>query len=112
MAIISADNNLVRNVTYENIRVEDIQEGRLVDLRVVNDPKYNTQSGRSIENIYFKDITYNGSGLRPSQIIGHNENRNVNNVTFENVKINGKKIMSAQEGDIIIGKHAKNVKFK
>ena len=112
MAIISADNNLVRNVTYENIRVEDIQEGRLVDLRVVNDPKYNTQSGRSIENIYFKDITYNGSSLRPSQIIGHNENRNVNNVTFENVKINGKKIMSAQEGDIIIGKHAKNIKFK
>lgn len=111
MAIIAADNNLVRNVTYENIRIEDIQEGRLFDLRVVNDPKYNTQSGRSIENIHFKNITYNGSSLRPSQIMGHNENRNVNNVTFENVKINGKKIMSANEGDIIIGEYVKDIKF-
>lgn len=112
MAIIAADNNLVRNVTYENIRIEDIQEGRLFDLRVVNDPKYNTQSGRSIENIHFKNITYNGSSLRPSQIMGHNENRNVHNVTFENVKINGKKIMSAKEGDIIIGEYVKDIKFE
>ncbi|MDN3670443.1 glycosyl hydrolase family 28 protein [Echinicola jeungdonensis] len=112
MAIIAADNNLVRNVTYENIRIEDIQEGRLFDLRVHNDPKYNTKSGRSIENIYFKNITYNGSGLRPSQIKGYNEERNVNGVTIENVRINGEKVTNAQEADLIIGDFVKNVKFK
>lgn len=112
MAIIAADNNLVRNVTYENIRIEDIQEGRLFDLRVLNNPKYNTRSGRSIENIHFKDITYNGSGLHPSQIKGFNENRNVNGVTLENVKINGEKMTNAEHGNIIIGEHVENIKFK
>ncbi|MGS2764720.1 glycosyl hydrolase family 28 protein [Sinomicrobium sp. M5D2P9] len=112
MAIIAADNNLVRNVTYENIRVEDIQEGRLFDLRVLNNPKYNTRSGRSIENIHFRNITYNGSGLLPSQIRGYNEDRKVDGVTFENVNINGDKIMSVGEGDIIIGDHVENIKFK
>lgn len=112
MAIVAADNNLVRNVTYENIRVEDIQEGRLFDLRVLNNPKYNTKSGRSIENIHFRNITYNGSGVRPSQIKGYNKERMVNGVTFENVTINGEKVTSPGEGDIIIGDFVKNVKFK
>ncbi|MFD2034767.1 glycosyl hydrolase family 28 protein [Belliella marina] len=112
MAIIAADNNLVRNVTYENIRIEDIQEGRLFDLRVLNDPKYNTKSGRSIENIHFKNITYNGLDILPSQIIGFDEDRNVNGVTFDNVRINGEKITNAEQGDIIIGEYVKNIKFK
>ncbi|UGU18179.1 glycoside hydrolase family 28 protein [Sinomicrobium kalidii] len=112
MAIVAADNNLVRNVTYENIRVEDIQEGRLFDLRVLNNPKYNTKSGRSIENIRFRNITYNGSGVRPSRIKGYNKDRMINGVTFENVTINGEKVTSPEEGDIIIGDFVKNVRFK
>ncbi|RNL82379.1 glycoside hydrolase [Sinomicrobium pectinilyticum] len=112
MAIVAADNNLVRNVTYEDIRVEDIQEGRLFDLRVLNNPKYNTRPGRSIENIYFKNITYKGSGVHPSQIEGYNKDRAVNGVTFENVRINGKKVTSPEESDIIIGDFVKHVKFK
>lgn len=43
--------------------------------------------------------------------MGYNENRSVKNVTFENVKINGKKNMSGNKGDIIIGEYVKDAKF-
>ena len=43
LAISASDNNLVRNITYENIRIEDIQEGQLFNFRVYFNEKYKKQ---------------------------------------------------------------------
>lgn len=112
MAICAGDKNLVRNVTYEDIRVESIQEGQLFHLRVVFNPKYNTDAGRNIENISFKNISYNGFGENPSLIKGLNEYGKVDGVTFENVLINGKHINSLNKETFKIGEAVKNIVFK
>ncbi len=112
MAICPSDNNLVRNITFDNIRVENFQEGQLFNIRVLNDKKYSKAPGRGIENILFKNIQYNGKGANPSIIYGYDNERRVKNITFENVRINGKFIKNAADGDIKIGEHTVDIKFK
>lgn len=112
MAICAGDKNLVRNVTYEDIRVESIQEGQLFHLHVVYNQKYNTAAGRNIENISFKNITYNGYGENSSIIKGLNEDGKVNGVTFENIVINGTRLTSLDKEVFKIGDAVENISLK
>lgn len=89
MAINVSDENLARNIRFEDIRVDDIEQGQLVNLRVTFNKKYAIAPGRGIEDVYFKDITYNGKNAGVSILEGYNLERCVRNITFENLKING-----------------------
>lgn len=89
LSLNAGDSNLIRNVKFENIRIEDFRQGQLVNIRVFFNSKYCTSPGRGIENILFKDITYNGSGAATSIIAGYDNDRKVKNLVFENLTING-----------------------
>ena len=89
MSLNAGDSNLIRNVRFENIRVEDFRQGQLVNLRIFYNRQYCTSPGRGIENILFKDITYNGKNAELSIIDGYDDDRKVKNVVFENLVING-----------------------
>jgi Endopolygalacturonase len=89
MAINVSDGNLARNIRFEDIRVDDIDLGQLVNLRVTFNKKYATAPGRGIQDIYFKDIIYNGKNASVSILEGYSPERCLNNVVFENLMING-----------------------
>lgn len=89
IAINVSDENLARNIRFDDIRIDDIEQGQLVNLRVTFNRKYATAPGCGIENIYFKNITYNGQKAGVSILEGYNQERCVKNITFENLKING-----------------------
>jgi hypothetical protein len=92
MAINVSDENLARNITFENIRVEDFEQGQLLNLRVTFNKKYALAPGRGIENVYFKNVSYNGKNANLSIIEGYSPERCVNNIVFEGLKINGTEI--------------------
>ncbi len=92
MAVVCGDKNKARNILFEDIRVESIQEGRLFYVRVAFNPKYDKAPGTSIENVTFRNITYNGFGENPPLIQGMDKERMVKNITFENVVINGERL--------------------
>ncbi|MFA5046248.1 MAG: glycosyl hydrolase family 28 protein [Paludibacter sp.] len=92
MAINVSDENLARNIRFEDIRVEDFEMGQLFNLRVTYNKKYASAPGRGIKNIYFKDITYNGKNANISIIEGYSKDRSIDNIVFENLIINGKEI--------------------
>lgn len=94
MAINVSDENLVRNVLFENIRVEDFQQGQLFNLRVTFNKKYALAPGRGIENVLFRNVTYTGKTPGISIIEGYSEERGISNITFENLTINGVEISS------------------
>ncbi len=123
MAINAGDNNLIRNVRFENIRVEDFRQGQLVNIRIFYNEKYCTAPGRGIEDVLFKDITYTGSNAELSVIAGYNEERKVKNIRFENLRINGQVISDDmpekpgwyKTGDMarfFVGEHVEGVEFK
>jgi hypothetical protein len=112
MAINSGDKNTVRNVLYENIRIEQFEHGKLLDIQIKCNKDYNPAPGQSIKNIYFKDIYYDGTGEVTSVINGFDVHRRVKNITFDNLMIRGKQIRSAEEGNMEIGAFAENIIFK
>lgn len=123
MTINAGDNNLIKNVLFEDIRVEDFREGQLVNIRIFYNEKYCTAPGLGIEDITFRNIEYNGYNANLSIIAGYNEERKVKNITFENLKINGIVIHDQMEGkpawfktsdmaNFFVGEHVDNIVFK
>lgn len=98
LSINVGDNNLARNITFDNIRIEDFRLGQLVNLRIFYNKKYCTSPGRGIENVLFKNITYNGSHAELSIISGYSPDRMIKNIVFENLKINGQVISDDMPG--------------
>lgn len=122
LAINVGDNNLVRNVRFENIRIEDFRQGQLVNLRIFFNKKYCAAPGRGIENVLFKDIAYHGENTELSIIAGYNEERKVKNIRFENLSINGEVISDDMPGKpawyktgdmarFFVGEHVEGVTF-
>jgi hypothetical protein len=58
IAINPGDGNLVRDLTVDGMRVEDIRWCQLIHMQVSYNPKWNTAAGRGIEDVYFKDVTF------------------------------------------------------
>ena len=121
--ISCGDNNVVRDVTFDNIRVEDFRRGQLVNIRIFFNKKYCAAPGTSVSNVLFKDITYNGNHAEMSVIAGYDDTRKVSDITFDNLVINGQKIHDDMPGKpkwyktsdfarIFIGEHVDNVTFK
>ncbi|MCI1647220.1 MAG: glycosyl hydrolase family 28 protein [Bacteroides sp.] len=100
MAVNVGDHNLARNILFDNIRVERIEEGQLFHLRVMYNKKYNTGPGRGVQNITFRNISFTGKYTSPSLMEGYDANHAINDITFENIYINGKKATTLQKLNI------------
>ncbi|MGN0036266.1 MAG: endo-polygalacturonase, partial [Bacteroidaceae bacterium] len=88
--------------------------------------------GRGIENILFRNLSYDGCGGQEgiarhepnmSLILGYDSLRTVRNVRFENFRINGKHIhddmpgkpkwyKTSDMGNIFVNDHVKEVTFR
>lgn len=123
LAINAGDNNLIRHVRFENIRIENFRQGQLLNLRIFFNKKYCQAPGRGIEDVLFKDIVYTGSNAEVSQIIGYDKERRVKNIRFENLVINGVRIADNMPGKptwyktgdmarIFVGEHTEGVTFE
>ncbi len=110
LAIDAGDRNRVKNILFEDIRVESIQEGKLFHINIRFNPKYDKQPGQSIDGVTFRNITYNGVGENPSLIKGLDKERMVRNITFENVVVNGEKIKDLK--GFITNEYIEGIKIK
>jgi hypothetical protein len=113
MAISAGDSNTVRDVSFSDIRIEHVEEGKLINLRVVYNAKYNTSPGLAIDGVTFRNISYSGSGWAgPSIIAGLARDRRVRNVSFDNVTIAGRKLTAPSPGVLEVGPFVDGVTFK
>ena len=124
MAINCGDNNLVRDVTFDNIRVEQIEQGSLLQVKVGYNQKYCAAPGRSVEDVQFRRVRY--SGALPSSLClihGYDSARQVRNISFLELKINGRLLYDRMPdkpawystADLVpmyIGNHVQKVVFK
>ena len=121
--ISCGDNNIVRDILFDNIRVEDFRRGQLINIRVVSNDKYCKAPGGGVHGVTFRDVCYNGNNASTSIIAGYDANREVTGLTFENLTVNGMKITDKMPGkpgwykpwdmcDIFVGEHVKHITFK
>ncbi|MCR2807597.1 glycoside hydrolase family 28 protein [Paenibacillus soyae] len=112
MAINAGDRNTVRNVAFENIRVEAIELGQLFDIRVVHNADYNPVPGSRIENIVFRDVQYAGGTPHPSRIYGFDEERVVDGVVIDNLRIGDERVEGSGHPALDINGYARGVRIQ
>lgn len=100
IALNAGDGNLLRNIKIEDVRVRRISKGQLFNIRVMQNAIWTKGPGRGVRDVLIKNLlleTKGGGEVYPSQILGYNEERNVQGVKFENMKIGGRVIHSDME---------------
>ena len=114
-AIHLGDRAMIRNIKYENIRIEHFFD-KLVDFRILHSPMWNLDARKGqIRDIYFKNIqarvhSFN-SGYTNSLIGGYTPENTIERVTFEDFYLGDKKAASVD--DIWLHtKHAFDIEFK
>ena len=113
MAISAGDSNLVRNVSFSDIRVDHIQEGKLLNVRVVYNAKYGTSPGAGVEGVTFKDVSFTGRGSPSASLVaGYDAQRRVRKVVFDNVVIGGRKLTAPANGVLEVGPFADELTFR
>ena len=93
LRIYHTDSGLIKNVRFENIRIEE--SVRFASLWI-NQAVWtsDTERGR-IEDVIFRNISVNNSGYplyKEFEFIGFDAEHAINNVLIENVVINGRKV--------------------
>jgi len=112
LGIMAGDDNLVRDVVFEDIRVDRIEEGKLFNLQVVYTPKYNTSPGLGIENVLLRNIHYTGRGSPSAAAIGGRaDGRGVHNVTIDNVTVGGKRLSKPESGLLEVNQYVDGLRF-
>jgi hypothetical protein len=113
IGIKAGDDNLVRDVTFEDIRVDRIEDGRLFHFKIAYTAKYNTSPGLGIENVTLKNVHYTGKGSPGAAVIhGHNAERRVRNITLDNVTVGGKKITGVQPNLLETNEFTDGIRFR
>lgn len=134
MDIQHGDRAAVRDIRFENVRVEidDVTPAprmqRAREEKYAPDPKssycpnllvahvtktfYSQDDQRgTVRNVVFKDIAVTSRVTPGSRLQGFDADHDVKGVVFENLQFNGKAVTNAAAGQIAIGPHVRDVKF-
>ncbi len=112
MCINAGDKNVVRNVTYRNIRIEPFAHGKVLDIQVKWNKDYNPAPGKRIAGIRFEEIyVMSGTGEETSCIGGYDEEHRVEDVQIARFYRDGTKVENMEQANIKVGEYTKNVTF-
>lgn len=112
--IHNTDRAAVSDVLYQDIRVEHYYN-KLVDIRIIKSRYFRDEERGQIRNVTFKNIDVTVSEYNPgysiSLIGGYDAKHTVENVVFDNFRLNGTKVTNADQLDLFL-KQTKNVTFR
>jgi hypothetical protein len=110
MSIYSGNATLMKNITFSDIRVHRIEEGRLFNIvagqtRVtISSAQANTKPGRGIEGVTLRNISFDGKGMPGQSIIqGMAPGTEIKDIRIENLRIGGKRVASKEAAEIDVG---------
>lgn len=114
-SIHNGSNADTKNVTYENIYIEDPKE-YAIHIAVV-ESTYNIGngvkwSGARIDGVSFKNVYILHPAPEGSVIMGADDTYCVENVSFENIVVGGRRVSSLEEADFRTVEFAKNITVK
>jgi hypothetical protein len=113
MAIYSGDRTLIRDITFSDIRVDRIEEGKLIHITAGNNARYNKAAGRGIDNVTLRNISFTGDGLPSASIIaGLSDQTAVRNVTIDNLQIGNQLITKTEQGALQVGPFVSGVTIR
>lgn len=112
--IHNTDRAKIKDVLYEDIRVEHYFN-KLIDLRIIKSRYHLDEERGQVRDVVFRDIDVTVSKYNPgysvSLIGGYDADHTVENVLFDDFRLNGEKVTNADQLDLFI-KRASGIEFK
>lgn len=109
LAVLVSDSGSMRNINFDDIRVHDAKV--LFRGWIGSDVwGHDAKRGR-IDGLWFKNIEATGDDFPRSDLIGCDTNHLIQNVAFENLRIQGELIHDPGQGKIFTNAYVKNLKF-
>jgi hypothetical protein len=112
--IHNADRATISDILYEDIRVEHYYN-KLIEFRVIRSRWSKDEQRGRIRDVTLRNIDITVSIYNPgyscSVIGGRDARHTVENIRFENIRLNGKPAASEDDLDLYC-KHAKNIRFQ
>lgn len=119
MSIYSGNATFIKNVTFSDIDVQRIEEGRLLNIvagqtkLTIASAQANKRPGRGIDGLTLRNIHYTGEGLPSRSIIsGLSPSTAVRNVTIENLTLGDRTAISPETADIDVGPFVEKLTIK
>lgn len=103
LSIHNSDSALVDNVLFKNIVVEDAQMGEgdgsnlLIELTTTKSQWSETKTRGVIRNVVFDGVTVLSGKDTAIRLMGFSKDCNIDNVTFQNIQVLGKRITSMED---------------
>lgn len=101
----------VKNIHFEDIRIEKQIEFKNLEFIVTDGTLYGTDPPGHIKGIYLKNIQWENPG-KPFIISGYSSENMAEDIIFENCKIGGKPLTGYKDADFRINSFTGNIKFK
>lgn len=101
----------VQHVRYEDIRVEENVEFKNLEMIVSDGTLYGTDAPGHISDVYFKNVQWE-NGSKPFIFTGFSNDNAIENVTFDNCTVAGKKINNTRDADFKISQFVKDIRFR
>jgi hypothetical protein len=112
-SIHAGDRATIENVVWENIRVEHYYD-KLIDFRIVNSRYQKDVAKGHVRNITLRDIHVTNrppnGGYSVSLIGGLDADHTVENVRLENIRVDGKKVLTPEPLDLYL-RNTRGVEF-
>ncbi len=102
LAVLVSDSGTMSDIRFENIRCEDVRN-TLVNCWIGADMWGHDKTRGHVKGVTFKDIRVTGSTFPVSKLAGFDEAHLVEDVTFENLLIQGTLIGDAQAARLQVG---------
>ncbi|MGA2620106.1 MAG: glycosyl hydrolase family 28 protein [Thermoguttaceae bacterium] len=110
LAILVSDSGAMRNIRFQNIRVDDVQS--LIRCWIGQDMWGHDPQRGHVDGVLFKNISVTGPHFPTSALTGCDATHLIQNVTFDNLRIQGRAIRTQEEGRISTNPFVKNVLFR
>ncbi|MCC6144217.1 MAG: hypothetical protein IT368_10470 [Candidatus Hydrogenedentes bacterium] len=110
MAVYMSDSGPVEDICFERIRCEDTRR-KFIEVVIAKDQWSTSEARGQISRILFRDIHCLGANKPASLIKGYDEEHLVRDVRFENLLMDGRPVLSAEQGNFHINEHVRNITF-
>lgn len=108
LAILVSDSGTMSDICFDDIRVEQVNH-TLVNCWIGADMWGHDHGRGRINGARFKNITVTGGNFPSSTFTGCDADHLIENVTFENLRINGKLIMDLPAAKISTNSFTRNI---
>jgi polygalacturonase len=102
---------MVRNIHFEDIRVENQVEFKNLELIVTDGSFYGTDPPGHIKGVFMKNVLWENK-TKPFIIRGYSPDNLAEDIVFENCRVGDKVLKSIGDADIRINSFARNIQFR